>query len=136
MGSRVLVVEDEALLTMVIEKALTQAGVALVGPASTLPEALALARAEALDAAVLDVNINGEPVFPVADFLRERGVPFVFATGYAAQMAIPARHQASLRLPKPYRGDQLRQVLAQAMAGRNGGAGRRAASGIDPAASR
>jgi PAS domain S-box-containing protein len=114
-GSRVLVAEDETLLTMVIESALSEAGAELIGPAGTLAEAVSLARAEPLDAAVLDVNLDGEAVFPVADLLRERGVPFVFATGYAADMAIPARHRDIPRLPKPYRGDRLRQVLAQAM---------------------
>jgi PAS domain S-box-containing protein len=114
-GTRVLVVEDEMLLTMVIETALGQAGAEPVGPASTLAEAVSLAQAERLDAAVLDVNLNDEAVFPVADFLRERGVPFIFATGYAAEAAIPPRHRDIPRLPKPYRSDQLRRVLAQAL---------------------
>jgi PAS domain S-box-containing protein len=125
-GSRVLVVEDEVLVTMVIEHALVQAGAELVGPATNLAEAIELARAEALDAAVLDVNINDEPVFPVADCLRERGVPFLFATGYTAETAIPPHHRDQPRLTKPYRGDRLRQMLAQAMAQPGQGAGRAA----------
>jgi DNA-binding response OmpR family regulator len=114
-GTRVLVVEDEMLLTLVIETALDQAGAEPIGPASTLAEAVSLAQAERLDAAVLDVNLNNEAVFPVADFLRERGVPFIFATGYAAEAAIPPRHRDIPRLPKPYRSDQLRRVLAQTL---------------------
>jgi PAS domain S-box-containing protein len=115
-GTRVLVVEDEVLLTMMIETALGQAGAELIGPASTLAEAVSLSRTERLDAAVLDVNLNDEVAFPVADFLRERGVPFIFATGYAAEAAIPRHHRDIPRLSKPYRGDQLRRVLAQALA--------------------
>jgi two-component sensor histidine kinase len=114
-GTRVLVVEDEVLLTMLVESVLHQVGAEPVGPASSVAEALSLARTEPIDAAVLDVNIADEAVFPVADLLEERGVPFVFATGYAAQAIIPVRHRHRLRLPKPYRQDRLRQALAQAI---------------------
>jgi two-component sensor histidine kinase/CheY-like chemotaxis protein len=110
---RVLVVEDEVLLTLLVESILSQAGALPVGPASTVAEALPLARSEPLDAAVLDVNVADEAVFPVADVLQDRGVPFVFVTGYGAQTSIPARHRHALRLPKPYHRERLRQALAQ-----------------------
>jgi two-component sensor histidine kinase/CheY-like chemotaxis protein len=110
---RILVVEDEVLLTLLVESILTQAGAQPVGPASTVAEALPLARGEPLDAAVLDVNVADEAVFPVADVLQDRGVPFVFVTGYGAQTTIPARHRDAPRLPKPYHRERLRQALAQ-----------------------
>lgn len=114
-GARILVVEDETLLTMAIESALREVGAMPVGPAATLGEALALARAERLDAAVLDIDVEGEPVFPVADLLRERGVPFVFVTGYAGDGVIPRHLCDTPRLPKPYRRDRLRRILAEAI---------------------
>jgi PAS domain S-box-containing protein len=117
-GARILIVEDEMLLTLAIEATLHQAGAEPVGPVGTLPEALALARGERLDAAVLDVDIADEPVFPVADILLQRGVPFVFATGYVGDAAIPPRYRGIPRLPKPYRRERLQQALAQLVAGR------------------
>ena len=97
---RVLVVEDEALIAMEIESALLDAGFAVVGPAATLAAATALAAAEALWAAVLDVNLAGEPVFPVADALARRRVPFAFVTGYGPEV-LPARFRDRPLLRKP-----------------------------------
>jgi len=78
----VLVVEDMPLVAMELEQVLRDAGFEVVGPAPSLAEALALARSARLDAAVLDVNLGGEPVFPLAAELRRQGVPFLFCTGY------------------------------------------------------
>lgn len=85
-GRRILVVEDEALLALYLEDMLADLGADVVGPSCTLAAGLALAEAEALDAAVLDVNLGGARSFPVADRLRARGVPYVFATGYAREV--------------------------------------------------
>lgn len=115
-GTRVLVVEDELMLTMTLERILKGAGAEPVGPATTVAEALFLAGSERIDAAVLDVNVADEPVFPVADMLRAQGVPFIFATGYATDSVMPARHKDVPRLPKPYRQDRLLQMLARALA--------------------
>ena len=81
-GKRVLIVEDEGLVAMTAEMAVEDEGAVVVGPATTLEQGLALARAGGIDAAVLDVNLRGEKSYPIADVLVERGVPFVFATGY------------------------------------------------------
>src|SRR5512140_3995081 len=81
-GLRVLVVEDEMMVSMLIEDMLSDMGCTVVGPASRLDEAIALAKASEIDCAVLDVNLGGQPIFPLADLLRERGCPFAFATGY------------------------------------------------------
>jgi DNA-binding response OmpR family regulator len=97
---RVLVVEDEALIAMEIESALLDAGFAVVGPAATLAAATALAAAEALWAAVLDVNLGGELVFPVADVLAGRHVPFLFVTGYGPEV-LPPRFRGRPLLRKP-----------------------------------
>jgi DNA-binding response OmpR family regulator len=89
------------------------AGGTVVGPVSTLPEALAVAGREQLDAAVLDVNLAGEMVFPLADSLQARGVPFLFLTGYGESYVWPASFAAALRIPKPARPAELLAALAR-----------------------
>ena len=81
---RILVVEDEYLVADDLCHALGVAGATVVGPAASVAQALALIREEAIDGALLDVNLNGEKGYPVADMLAGRCVPFVFATGYGA----------------------------------------------------
>ncbi|MBC9030907.1 response regulator [Sphingomonas sp. JC676] len=81
---RVLVVEDEPVVAMCLEDILDALGCVPVGPAGRLSEGLALAENEALDAAILDINLAGERSTPIAEALRARGVPFAFASGYGA----------------------------------------------------
>lgn len=104
-GKRILVVEDEPLVSMLLEDGLLDAGAQVVGPASTIDEALRLVeRLEAdggIDAAVLDINIDGKHVSPVADRLAGLGVPFLFATGYGAGCDM-GRHEAAPKLEKPF----------------------------------
>lgn len=80
---RVLVVEDEYVIALDLASSLLELGVEVIGPAPSVEQALAVIRehADELDAAVLDINLGSETVYPVAEVLRERGVPFVFATG-------------------------------------------------------
>jgi DNA-binding response OmpR family regulator len=106
---RVLVVEDETILAMMLEDALVDAGYAVVGPFACLDAALQAAEREALDAALLDVNIAGEMVFPVAEVLARRGVPFFLVTGYDNRVLSKA-HQDWPVLMKPYR---LNDVVAR-----------------------
>ena len=113
-GRRVLVVEDEALVSLMIEDLLTQAGCIVIGPAATTDSALALIEQEAIDCAVLDVKLLDGPVFPVADTLAARGVPFVFATGYAAE-AIGARYGGVPRIDKVYDNAQLLGAVSVAL---------------------
>jgi DNA-binding response OmpR family regulator len=80
-GMRVLVVEDEMMVSMLIEDMLSDLGCKVVGPASRLEEAIALVESHEIDCAVLDVNLGGQPIFPLADILRAKGAPFAFATG-------------------------------------------------------
>ncbi len=104
-GRRVLVVEDDMLIAVLIEEVLQELGCTVVGPVGKLAAALHLAGAEALDAAILDVNIRGGHVYPVADRLRSRGVPFALASGYG-DWALPAAYRQQPRLTKPFtRGD-------------------------------
>ncbi|MDE2486533.1 MAG: response regulator [Alphaproteobacteria bacterium] len=111
-GMRVLVVEDEMMVSMLIEDMLTELGCEVVGPASRLDEAMALARDAELDCAVLDVNLGGQPIFPLADLLRERGRPFAFATGYG-DAGLRDVDKGSPVLQKPFREGDLARVLGE-----------------------
>lgn len=98
---RVLLVDDEALIAMDAEDVLTDAGYCVVGPAHRLDAALKLARAASLDAAVLDVNLAGVAVWPVADALFARGIPFVLLTGFGKGLEIPKSCKGAPIIGKP-----------------------------------
>lgn len=109
----VLVVEDESLVLFNLEDVLADLGCRIVGPAMRLPQALELAAtAEAVDLAILDVNLAGQPVFPVAETLRARGVHIIFATGYGRE-GLPEEWQSHTVLMKPYMADDVAKALAQ-----------------------
>ncbi|WP_046865935.1 response regulator [Microvirga massiliensis] len=108
---RVLVVEDEYFLADDMAHSLQKLGAEVVGPVPTRDKALGLLESgERIDAAVLDINLRGETVFPVADTLIRQGVPFVFATGYD-QSAVPAAYKGVPRWEKPFRPDELAKML-------------------------
>lgn len=108
---RILVVEDEYLLAHDLSTALRDAGAEVAGPFGTLGDAIAGAEADTrLDGAVLDVNLRGEMVFPLADALTARKVPFLFATGYD-RWAIPDRFSEVLRLEKPLKAAKIGAAL-------------------------
>lgn len=100
-GRRILVVEDEMLIALMIEETLQGLGCVVVGPVGKLDAAQRLAGAEALDAAVLDVTIRGGHVYPVAERLLARGIPFVLASGYG-EWALPEHLRGRPRLTKPF----------------------------------
>jgi len=117
-GMRVLLVEDEMMLAMMAEDTLTELGCTVVS-ASRVSNALALAKNEILDVALLDVNVAGEEVYPVADALIVRRVPFVFATGYG-QGGLRHGYRSRRALEKPYRHEDIGLALIEAMAGNVG----------------
>lgn len=101
-GMKVLVVEDDFIVAFDMQVMLEEQGAEVIGPASSVMEALALLAAARPNAAVLDVNLNGEFVFPVADQLRAQGVPFLFATAYADDDRLfPETSKQTPRLAKP-----------------------------------
>ena len=108
---RILVVEDELLIAVLIEEFLQAHGCIVVGPASKLEVALRLADDEALDGAILDVTIRGGKVYPVADRLRARGIPFVLASGYG-DWALPEGYRNLPRLTKPFTLLELEESVA------------------------
>ncbi|MDB5369635.1 MAG: hypothetical protein JWP20_1193 [Roseomonas sp.] len=109
-GRRILIVEDEALIAMLVEDALLDAGAVVLGPAATVEEALELFRSGMPEAAVLDINLAGQASTPVADALADSGVPFVVATGYGAA-GLPERHRGVPVLAKPYDPRELVETL-------------------------
>ena len=114
-GKKVLIVEDEALIAMLFEDMLSDFGCDVVGPAMNVRQAMEVAQSAAIDAAVLDVNLNGESSFPVATLLETRGVPFVFSSGYGAN-GLPPEWQDRPTLPKPFTSDQVADVLSGLLA--------------------
>jgi DNA-binding response OmpR family regulator len=100
-GWRILVVEDEYFIADDLRRALDERGAKVVGPVPDLAAGLDLARREALDAAVIDVNLGGEMSFPIADLLRRRGVPFLFSTGYD-DATLSAAYPGIRRIEKPF----------------------------------
>jgi CheY-like chemotaxis protein len=103
-GLHILVVEDEAPVALQLEDMLTELGCVVVGPASRVAQAFQLLQGERVDAAVLDLNIAGELVYPVADELKNRGLPYIFATGYGISGLTKAyRDRPVLEKPFPRR---------------------------------
>ena len=114
-GRRVLVVEDEMLVAMEFEGLLRRQECVVVGPASTVDRALALLDHDQPDAALLDLNLNGEPATAVAVALRTRGVPFVLVTGYGEAQSSEPELQGAPRVDKPVNHDALVRALARVM---------------------
>jgi len=112
-GARILVVEDKFLAAEVVRDMLESIGCAVVGPVGRIADALRLAEQEALDGAILDINLNGERCFPIALALRQRGVPFVFLTGYDDEAIIPVELRPARRLGKPVFEPQLMAILTE-----------------------
>lgn len=113
MSLRVLIVEDEMTIAFMMEDMLADLGHAVAGTPMRLAPALEAARTMELDFAILDVNLDGEKSYPVAELLTERGIPFAFATGYgAAGVDPPFREHAVLQ--KPFRLADLQLVISRA----------------------
>jgi CheY-like chemotaxis protein len=111
-GRRILVVEDEMLIGMLLEDMLADLGHQVVAVVPRVNEALAAVQREAFDLAILDVHLNGQAVFPVAESLIDRGIPFVFATGYG-ERGLPEGYRDRPILQKPFAKDDLEKVLQE-----------------------
>jgi len=109
-GVRVLLVEDQGIIALQIEDVLRKAGCEVVGPVARMQAAISLAHDAALDAAVLDINLDGENTYPVAEELQRRNIPFVLATGYG-DSAVPERWKSLPRLSKPFLDEQLERLI-------------------------
>ena len=110
-GKRVLIVEDEMLVALLIEDILVELGCKPVGPFGSVEEAISAVGSEPIDLAVLDVNLAGEMVYPVAERLEERHIPFLFVSGYGDE-AIPDGHLDWKVCTKPFHGRDLARMMA------------------------
>ncbi|MDQ2104577.1 PAS domain S-box protein [Azospirillum isscasi] len=126
-GARVLVVEDEALTAMGLQQVLEDAGYRVIGPVAHVQDAIDLARGSPPDLAVLDVNLFGQPSFPVAELLDDMGVPFLFCTGYGSLNTPNDRLRQAPVLAKPVRPDRLLRTIGALLLSRN-----RPATGVVP----
>jgi CheY-like chemotaxis protein len=112
---RVLLVEDQAAVSMLMEDMLLDLGVEIVGPTSKLEAAMELARTAQMEAAVLDINVRGAFSYPVADVLQDRGVSVIFATGYNTSV-LPERFRGTSVLLKPFDERQFAAAVQAALA--------------------
>jgi CheY-like chemotaxis protein len=112
---RVLVVEDEYLIRMLLEDMLADLGYGVAAAVGTVAEASEFAASGDFNAAILDVNLDGQEIFPVADILAGRSLPFVFVTGYG-ERSLPDRYRDRPALQKPFQAEQLSSTLANMLA--------------------
>jgi two-component SAPR family response regulator len=109
---RVLVVEDENLIALLLEDMLAELGHTVIGPVARVKKALDMIQREEIDLAILDVNINGEETYPIADVLAARDVPFFFSTGYGKK-GLRAPHHDRPTLQKPFQRQDLEKLFAE-----------------------
>jgi CheY-like chemotaxis protein len=114
----VLVVEDEMMIAMLIEDMLDEFGCKLVGPATSVPRALDLIGKEQVEIAVLDLNLDGQDTYAIADALQQKNVPFIFATGYGST-GLRQEYGNRPVLQKPFQAKDLENALAEALSGSN-----------------
>jgi CheY-like chemotaxis protein len=112
---RLLVVEDEYLIRMLLEDMLDDLGYGVAAAVGTLSEARQIAADGDFSAAILDVNLDGQEIYPVADILTQRGLPFVFVTGYG-ERSLPEPYRGRPALQKPFQAEQLKNTLAGLLA--------------------
>jgi DNA-binding response OmpR family regulator len=117
-ASRVLIVEDEFLVAMLLEDLLSEMGHRVVACVAQVDEAAKLADEADIDFAILDINLGGVKSFPVAEILRRRGIPFMFATGYGTD-GLAREYRNELTLQKPYEPRKLERAIAEISARAN-----------------
>lgn len=111
-GLRVLLVEDEIMVALLLEEMLAELGHTVVGPVARLERALEMTQREPFDVAILDVNINGSEVYPVAEALAARDIPFAFVTGYGGK-GLRTSYCDRPTLQKPFRRRDLGELFAE-----------------------
>ena len=113
-GRSVFLVEDEVMIRMMVADMLEELGYKIAAEAGDIPEAMRLAEATQFDIAILDVNVNGKVISPVADLIKAKGCPFIFATGYGSS-GLPEQYRDRPALQKPFQLETLAQVIASTM---------------------
>src|SRR4029450_12213335 len=111
-GGRVLVCDDNLLIADVVAEFLRECGLEPIGPVGRLESAMHMARERALDGAILDINFNGRPCFPICAILSARRIPFMFLTAYPLA-TIPIEYRGSPLIAKPFEPNELKETLAR-----------------------
>lgn len=109
-GERILIVEDEYLVARETRTMLEKCGATVIGPVSNVTDGMSLAQTDQVDGAILDIELDGEMVFPLADLLETLGIPFVFASGYDPSI-LPDRYGGYLICAKPAHLDRIAEAL-------------------------
>jgi CheY-like chemotaxis protein len=122
-GRRVLIVEDEALIAGLIEKILGDAGCTVIGPVASAKHALNIIEQGPIDAVLLDISAGDEEAYPVADLLADRGIPFMFVSGYA-QRDMPVKYRQYAYISKPFEPAEMLALLGKAIQARGAGPAR------------
>ena len=123
---RILVVEDNFLMAEVICDFVRSCGLQPVGPVGSVEGGVQLAQQEDLDAAVLDINLQGRMCFPICSALAKRHVPFMFLSGYAGSPLVPSEFQAARHIEKPFAPEEFQSVLQDLVGRRVNGHSNRA----------
>jgi two-component SAPR family response regulator len=122
LGKRILIMEDEFFLALCVGQVLEEQGCAVIGPATSVQEGLDLVEKAKVDGAILDINLNGEMVYPVAKELMDRNIPFVFTTGYRP-LDLPSFYYGIPRLEKPVEAGLFIRTLKKVLGKGAGAAG-------------
>ena len=115
-GGSVLLVEDEVMIRMMVADMLEELGYKVAAEAGDISEAMRLAQSIEFDFAILDVNVNGKVISPVADLIKAKGRPFIFATGYGSS-GLPEQYRDRPALQKPFQLDALSKTIETALRG-------------------
>jgi DNA-binding response OmpR family regulator len=115
-GRSVFLVEDEVMIRMMVADMLEELGYKVAAEAGDITEAMRLAQATEFDIAILDVNVNGKVISPVADVIKAKGRPFIFATGYGSS-GLPEQYRDRPALQKPFQLDALAKTIEAALRG-------------------
>jgi len=115
-GSSVFLVEDEVMIRMMVADMLEELGYKVAAEAGDIAEAMRLAQSIEFDLAILDVNVNGKVISPVADLIKAKGRPFIFATGYGSS-GLPEQYRDRPSLQKPFQLDALSKTIESALRG-------------------
>jgi CheY-like chemotaxis protein len=115
-GCSVFLVEDEVMIRMMVADMLTELGFSIAAEAGEIGEAIALAQSTEFDLAILDVNVNGKVITPVAELVKARNRPFIFATGYGLS-GLPEEYRDRPALQKPFQLETLAEMIANTLKG-------------------
>lgn len=116
-GLRVLVIDDDPILTLTMEDMIQELGATVVGPVSSLDAALDAIEREEFDVATLDVKLRGEKAYPAGELLRAKRIPFMFVSGYEVLRDCPPELEHVYCLTKPFRADDLARAMAHILGG-------------------